>query len=334
MMETNFARVRAALRALATTSLLVLAAGWLMPSAASAEDFPSRRLTVIVPYAPGGQGDVVGRIVSDRLAERVGQAVIIDHRPSVTGNVGVVAGSRAAPDGYTVTLISNQNLVSNLVEGQSSFSIVRDLVPVSKIAEYYVMLLVKPSLPVKNVADLIALMKAKPGAVTLGSGGVGSAGHVAMGLITQKTGAQVLHVPYKGEGPLITALLAGDVDMGFVTVSGAASLVQSGRLRALAVSSPKRLPVFPELPTVGETVPGFQYVSWFGMAVPQGTPRDRVDTLSKDIAAVLQMPEARKLLGDRSFQIVGSTPEQFRQAIQGDAEMLGPLIKELGIKAQ
>lgn len=315
-------------------AFLGLAAACLLPSAAVAQDFPNKRVTLIVPYAPGGQGDFIGRIVSQRLAERFAQPVVIEHRPSVTGNVGVVAGSKAAPDGYTVTLISNQNLVSNLVEGQTAFSIARDLVPVSKIAEYYVMLLVKPSLPVKNMQELVELMKSKPRAVTLGSGGVGSSGHVAMGSITQKTGAQVLHVPYKGEGPAINALLGGEVDMAFITVSGAAQLVKAGKLRALAISSPKRLPSWADLPTVGETIPGFEYVSWFGMTVPVGTPRDRVDMLSKEIAAVLQMPEVKTTLADRSFEVVGSTPDQFRQNIQADSEALGRLIKELGIKPQ
>lgn len=323
---------RRSLRAVLNTVALALALNGLVVLQASAQDFPNKRITLIVPYAPGGQGDFIGRLVSQRVAERIGQPIIIEHRPSVTGNVGVAVGSKAAPDGYTLTLISNQNLVSNLVEGQSSFNLVKDLDPLSKMVEYYVMLLVKPSLPVKNMDELVALMKSKPRGVTLGSGGVGSSGHVAMGLITQKTGAETLHVPYKGEGPVITALLGGEVDMAFITVSGAVPHVKSGKLRVLAVSSPKRLAAFPDLQTVGETIPGFEYVSWFGMTVPPGTPRQRTDMLSKEIAAVMQLPDVKQTLGERGFEVVGSTPDQFRQSIQGDAEVLGRLIKQLGIK--
>ena len=324
--------VRGALRSLLGTFFLALAAGGLVVADAAAQDFPTKRITLIVPYAPGGQGDFIGRILSQNLSGRLGQPVVIEHRPSVTGNVGVAFGSKAVADGYTLTLISNQNLVSNLIEGQSSFSITRDLAPVSKIVEYYVMLLVKPSLAVKNIEELVALVKSKPGGVTLGSGGVGSSGHVAMGFITQKTGAQVLHVPYKGEGPLINALLGGEIDMAFITVSASSALVKGGRLRALAVSSSKRLQAFADLPTVGETIPGFEYVSWFGMMVPPGTPRGRADMLQKEIATVLQMPEVSKTLGDRSFEVVGNTPDQFRQSMLSEAEVLAKVIKELGIK--
>lgn len=333
-MAITFNAAWSSLRAILGAAFLALAASSLFASAAQAQDFPNKRITLVVPYAPGGQGDFVGRLVSLHLAERLKQPVTIEHRPSVTGNVGVASGARAAPDGYTMILISNQNLVSNLIEGQSSLSIVRDLMPVSKMVDYSLLLLVKPSLSVKNMEELIALMKSKPRGVTLGSGGVGSSGHVAMGLITQKTGAEVLHVPYKGEGPLITALLAGDVDMGLVTVSGAAALVKAAKLRALAVTSPKRLQAFADLPTIGETIPGFSHVSWFGMTVPLGTPRNRADILSNEIAAVLQMPEVRKTLSERSFEVVASTPDQFRESIQNDAQSLTRLIKELGIKAE
>ena len=305
----------------------------LVASNAVAQDFPTRRITLIVPYAPGGQGDFIGRLVTQRLADRFGQPIIIENRPSVTGNVGVAAGSRAAADGYTITLISNQNLVSNLVE-QGSFNITRDLMPVSKMAEYYLLLLVRPSMPARTVEELLAAMKAKPGGISLGSGGIGSSGHVAMGLIKQKTGAEALHVPYKGEGPAITAILGGEVDMSFITVSGAGAQLRAGKVRALAVTSPKRLSAFPDLPAITEIVPGAEVVSWFGMAAPVGTPRNRVDFLSKEIATVLQMPDVRQTLTDRSFEVVGSTSDQFRQSMQNDAEVLGRLIKELGIKPE
>jgi len=321
---------------------LTLAAGVLQALAtnvAVAQDFPTRRLTIIVPYAPGGQGDFMARLINQRLSDRLGQPVVIENRPSVTGNVGVVAGSRAAPDGYTLTLIANQNLVSNLIElnttpAAGAFTLARDLVPVSKMSEYYLLALVKPALAAKNFEEVLALMKARPRGLTLGSGGIGSSGHVAMELVKQKTGAEALHVPYKGEGPAITALLAGEVDMAFITVSGAAAHVRAGKMRAVAVSSPKRLAAYPDVAAVAETVPGVEYVSWFGMVAPQGTPRDRVELLSREIGAALQTPESRKALTDRSFEVVGSTPDQFRQAIARDAEVLGKLIRDLGLKLE
>lgn len=315
---------------------LALVAGlahWSVPRGAQAQDFPTRRLTVIVPYAPGGQGDFLARLINQRLADRIGQPVVIENRPSVTGLVGVVAGARATPDGYTITLIANQNLVSNLIE-QGPFNLARDVAPVIKLADYYLLLLVRPSLAVRNVDELLAMMKAKPRGLTLGSGGVGASGHVAMELVKQKTGAEALHVPYKGEGPAITALLAGEVDMAFITVSGSAAHVKAGKMRAIGVSSAKRLAAWPDVQAVAESVPGVEYVSWFGMVAPPATPRPRIDYLAREIGAILQVPEVRQTLADRAFEVAGGTPDQFGRNIQNDAEVLGKLIRELGIKPQ
>ncbi|WP_268894747.1 Bug family tripartite tricarboxylate transporter substrate binding protein [Hydrogenophaga sp. BPS33] len=266
------------------------------------------------------------------LSERIGHPVVVENRASVTGNVGVGAGVRAPADGYTVTMISNQNIVANLAEAQPTFSIAKDLEPVTLLAEYYTALLVKSSLPVTNMAELIALIKSQPGKITLGSGGIGSSGHVAMGLLTQKTGAEVLHVPYKGEGPLIAALLGGEVDMAFITLSGAVAQLKTGRVKGLGITSAKRVAALPDMPTIAETVPGFFHAAWLGMSVPIGTPRDHIAFLSKELTAILQTADVHQTLTSRSYEIIGSTPEQFRQKIQSETEVLGKLAKQLNLK--
>ncbi len=306
----------------------------LSPQDAAAQAYPSRRITLIVPYAPGGIVDLIGRMLATPLGERLGQPIVVENRPSVTGNVGVAAGAHAAADGYTITLIANANLISALAETKPPYNMVADFAPVAQLAEYYAVLVVNASLPAKNMTELIVAMKAKPGGITVGSSGIGSSAHVGLALLSQKAGVEALHVPYKGEGPLITALQGGEIDMAFLTTSGASVQLKSGKLRALGVTSPKRISEFPDIPTIAETLPGFAHVAWLGLAVPEGTPRDRIDLLNKEALAVFQTADIRQKLAARSIEVAGSTPDQFRQRIRSESEVIATLVKILGIKAQ
>ncbi len=299
---------------------------------ARAQAFPTKRVTLIVPYAPGGIVDLIGRMLATRMSERLGQPVVVENRPSVTGNVGAAAGAQAAPDGYTVTLIANANLISTMMEAKPAFNMVTDFAPVTQLAEYYAMLVVKSSLQPQNMAELIALMKSKPKGISMGSAGIGSSAHVGLALLGQQAGVEALHVPYKGEGPLIAALQTGEIDMAFLTISGAGAQLKSGKVRGLGVTSLKRIAEYPDIPAIAETVSGFQHVAWVGLAAPAGTPRDRVDLLHKEAVAALQTPEIQKNLASRSFVIVGNTPDQFAQRIRTDSDVLGKLVKTLGIK--
>ncbi len=301
---------------------------------ASAQAFPSKRMTLIVPYAPGGIVDLIGRMVAVPLSERLGQPIVVENRPSVTGTVGVAVGAQAPADGHTMTLIANANLIGALSEAKPSYNMATDFAPVIQLAEYYAVLVVKPSLPAKNLPELIAAMKAKPGGISVGSAGIGSSAHVGLALLSQQAGVEALHVPYKGEGPLIAALLGGDVDMAFLTTAGAGPQMKSGKVRGLAVTSLKRISEFPDLPAISETLPGFQHVAWLGLAVPAGTPRDRIELLYKEASVVLQSPEVRQKLAARSIEAAGTPPDQFHQRIRGESEMLGKLVKTLGIKSQ
>jgi len=306
----------------------------LVPGGAAAQAFPSKRLTLIVPYAPGGIVDLIGRMIATPLGERLGQPIVLENRPSVTGTVGVAAGAQAPADGYTMTLIANANLIGALSEAKPSYNMATDFAPVIQLAEYYAVLVVKPSLPVKNMAELIAAMKAKPGGFSVGSAGIGSSAHVGLALLSQQAGLEALHVPYKGEGPLIAALLGGEVDMAFLTTAGAGPQMKAAKVRGIAVTSSRRISEFAELPAIAETLPGFQHVAWLGLAVPAGTPRERIDLLYKEASAVLQTPDVRQKLAARSIEAVSTPPEQFHQRIRSDSEMLGKLIKTLGIKSQ
>lgn len=324
--------IAAVLRGIATV-LTISSIAW--PSLeAVAQPFPSKRVTLIVPYAPGGIVDLIGRTLASRLSERFGQPVVIENRPSVTGLVGVAAGAQAAPDGYTATLLANANLIANMTTTQPTFDIERDFAPVAQVAEYYAMLVVKPSVQARNMAELIALLKAKPGGLSFGSAGIGSSAHIGIALLSQMTGVDVLHVPYKGEGPAITALLTGEIDMAYLTLSGAGAQLKAGKVRGLGVTSAKRVAEFPDIPAIAETVPGFEHLAWVGIVVPAGTPRDRVDFLSGEVNSALRMPDVRQILISRSFEIVGGTPDEFRRRIRTDSATLVKLVRTLGIKTE
>lgn len=333
---SQFSRNHGSLRAIVCAGIaaLALAVTALASSDANAQAFPSKRVSIIVPYAPGGIVDLFGRMLAPHLGERFGQTVVVENRPSLSGNVGAIYGARSAPDGYTVTLVVTTNLIASMIAAESPYDMEKDFAPVTQMAEYYSILVTKPSLPVKNTAELIALIKAKPGAISNGTSGIGSSAHIGMALLAEATGTNALHVPYKGEGPVLTALLTGEIDMAFITYGGADPLVRAGKVRAIGVTSLKRGKQFPDVPAIAETVPGFEYAAWIGALVPSGTPRDRIDFLFTGISSALQKADVQKNLASRSIELIGSTPDQFGQRLRADADRFRKLIKKLGLKAE
>jgi len=314
-----------------------LGAGLLMAATLThAQNFPVKPVRVITPFTAGSAIDTLARVVGQKLSDTWGQQVVIDNRIGANGIIGTEAAAKAPPDGYTVylgnisTLAVNPHLYLKL-----PYDALRDFAPVTLAATIPVVLVVHPSLPVKSVRELIPLAKAHPGQLNYASGGTGSAQHLPMEMLRVETGINIVHVPYKGLGPAFSDVLGGQVPMMFTGVSNVVPYMKTGRLRVLAIGSPKRSATLPEVPTVAEAgVPGFDFDSWTGYLVPVGTPRELIVKLHADITRTLAAPEVRDKLVTLGFDLVGGTPEAFATLIRNDIARFGKLIKAAGIKAE
>jgi tripartite-type tricarboxylate transporter receptor subunit TctC len=301
-----------------------------------AQSFPVKPVRVITPFTAGSAIDTLARVVGQKLGDTWGQQVVIDNRIGANGIIGTEAAAKAPADGYTVylgnisTLAVNPHLYLKL-----PYDALRDFAPVTLAATIPVVLVVHPSLPVKSVRELIALAKAHPGQLNYASGGTGSAQHLPMEMLRVETGINIVHVPYKGLGPAFSDVLGGQVPMMFTGVSNVVPYMKTGRLRVLAIGSPKRSATLPDVPTVAEAgVPGFDFDSWTGYLVPVGTPRELIVKLHADITRTLAAPEVRDKLVTLGFDLVGGTPEAFATLIRNDIARFGKLIKAAGIKAE
>ena len=314
-----------------------LGAGLLMAATLThAQNFPVKPVRVITPFTAGSAIDTLARVVGQKLGDTWGQQVVIDNRIGANGIIGTEAAAKAPPDGYTVylgnisTLAVNPHLYLKL-----PYDALRDFAPVTLAATIPVVLVVHPSLPVKSVRELIPLAKAHPGQLNYASGGTGSAQHLPMEMLRVETGINIVHVPYKGLGPAFSDVLGGQVPMMFTGVSNVVPYMKTGRLRVLAIGSPKRSATLPDVPTVAEAgVPGFDFDSWTGYLVPVGTPRELIVKLHADITRTLAAPEVRDKLVTLGFALVGGTPEAFATLIRNDIARFGKLIKAAGIKAE
>jgi len=301
-----------------------------------AQSFPVKPVRVITPFTAGSAIDTLARVVGQKLGDTWGQQVVIDNRIGANGIIGTEAAAKAPADGYTVylgnisTLAVNPHLYLKL-----PYDALRDFAPVTLAATIPVVLVVHPSLPVKSVRELIPLAKAHPGQLNYASGGTGSAQHLPMEMLRVETGINIVHVPYKGLGPAFSDVLGGQVPMMFTGVSNVVPYMKTGRLRVLAIGSPKRSATLPDVPTVAEAgVPGFDFDSWTGYLVPVGTPRELIVKLHADITRTLVAPEVRDKLVTLGFDLVGGTPEAFATLIRNDIARFGKLIKAAGIKAE
>jgi len=301
-----------------------------------AQSFPVKPVRVITPFTAGSAIDTLARVVGQKLGDTWGQQVVIDNRIGANGIIGTEAAAKAPPDGYTVylgnisTLAVNPHLYLKL-----PYDALRDFAPVTLAATIPVVLVVHPSLPVKSVRELIPLAKAHPGQLNYASGGTGSAQHLPMEMLRVETGINIVHVPYKGLGPAFSDVLGGQVPMMFTGVSNVVPYMKTGRLRVLAIGSPKRSATLPDVPTVAEAgVPGFDFDSWTGYLVPVGTPRELIVKLHADITRTLAASEVRDKLVTLGFDLVGGTPEAFATLIRNDIARFGKLIKAAGIKAE
>ncbi|HET7402899.1 MAG TPA: tripartite tricarboxylate transporter substrate binding protein [Usitatibacter sp.] len=312
-------------------------AGVLLPLAALAQGaWPTKPVRIIVPYAAGGVADLLPRIVGEKVAQKWGQAVVIENKVGASGNIGMAEGARAEPDGYTLVLAPTGNLTVNpTLFPQLPFDTQRDFTPVTLLAESPNVLVVHPSVPAKTFRELIAYAKANPGKLDYASPGAGSGAHLAGELLDLEAGIQAVHVPYKGIAPAVNDLLGGNVQMMFAGISTVLQHVKSGRLVALAIASPKRSAQLPDVPTVAESgLPGFDVTSWYGIVARAGTPSAVVQKIQRDMAEALQSEDVRAKLGGLGLEPVGDTPQQFDALIRAESRKWGDIVRKAHIQPQ
>ena len=313
-----------------------IAAGLLsvLAAPASAQEWPTRGpIRLIVPYPAGGGTDVVARIVAKYLQERLHQTIIVDNRGGANGQIGLQALKQSAPDGYTMAMTSDSPMtVNKWVYKSIPYDPMKDFIHVTSVIRLPSLLAVHPSLPVKNVAELIKLAKEKPGTLNYASAGVGNFSHLEAELFAQAAGIKLTHVPYKGTGPSSLGLIAGEVQLSFNNVSTLWPYVKEGKIRALAVLEPQRMPDLPDVPAVAETVPGLQMAPWVGIILPAGVPKPIVERLTKEILAVMKDPAAVKTFTEQQLVVMTLPGEQFTALIQKDSDKWEKVVKTAGIK--
>jgi tripartite-type tricarboxylate transporter receptor subunit TctC len=315
----------AAIGLLCVTPALAAAQGWQ----------PQKPVKMIVPFPPGGGTDFIARLMAKHLSDRLGQQVYVENRGGANGQIGLQALAQSEPDGYTIAASSDTPMVVNpSLYDKLSYNTERDFVPVASMVRFPGMLAAHPSVQAKNVAELIALAKAKPGSVAYSTGGVGNFGHLAAELFSMAAGVKMLHVPYKGVGPATQAILAGDVQITFSNISTTMPHVKAGKLVALGVNGLKRAPAFPDLPAVAETVPGFEMEPWVGIIVPSKTPKEIVDRLEKEVLAVMRDAGVIKALTDQQVAPFALERGPFAELVNKDLDKWAKVIKTAGIKVE
>jgi tripartite-type tricarboxylate transporter receptor subunit TctC len=321
-----------------TTKRLRLAIGFVLACfvAPVLAQWPAKTIRIIVPFSPGGIADNSARTVADRLGARLGQPVVVENRPGAAGNIGAEQVAKSPPDGYTLLLGYDGTIVINPhVYAKLGFDVLRDFAPVTKLGDAGVIVVAHPSVPAKDLRELIALAKAKPGAFAYGSAGTGSSAHLACEMLSQLTGAGLVHVPYKGGGQAIADAVGGQIPLSCTAVAGAQQFMKTGRLKGLGISSATRASGAPDVPTFIESgFPGFVVDSWVGVLAPANTPRPVVDRLQSEIAAVLQMPEVKERYAVLGIEPVGNRPDDYAAQIRADLARWAPVVKQANIRIE
>ena len=309
------------------------AGGLLMPPIAAAQTYPSRPVRLLIGFTPGGPVDLVARLMADALAERLGQAFLLEHRPGAGGNLAAEAVIRSIPDGYTLFMTSPAAAINQTLYPNLSFNFARDSAPVGGIVRLANVLLVHPSVPATTVPELIAFVKANPGKLNFGAA-TGTSLHLSAELLKLMTGAQIMHVPYKGAGPALTDLLGGQIQMMFNAAPLSVEYMRSGKLRALGVTSATRLPLLPEVPPIAEYLPGYEVSNWYGVVAPKDTPRGVVSRLNQAIQDSLRDPKIRGRLVEMGGTLLEGSPQDFGQFVADETEKWSKVVKFAGLKAQ
>ena len=325
----RFARIAAALAGVA-------AAPRLLAQGDPAADYPARPIRLIIPFAPGGGTDIVARTVAQKLGEAWKQSVVPENRAGGNGTIGANAVAKSAPDGYTLSMITASHSVNVTLQGSKHpYDLLKDFVPISQLTTQPYVLVVNPALPAKSVGELIALAKAKPGKLTYGSSGVGGTSHLAGALFSSLAEIEMTHVPYRGGEPAMADVVGGQIDMLFSTRLQSHGFVDAGKLRALAVTTRKRSPATPELPTMQEAgVRGYEVAGWYGMLAPAGTPPAIINKLNRELVRIVHLPDVTAKMALDGSEPVGSSPSEFAAHIKSEVEKWRDLIRKTGIKTE
>jgi tripartite-type tricarboxylate transporter receptor subunit TctC len=299
---------------------------------ARAQAYPTRPVRLIVPFGPAGASDITARLIGQWLSERLGQQFVIENRPGAGGNIGTEAVVRAAPDGYTLLYVTTPNAVNATLYDKLNFNFIRDIAPVAPIVRFPYIMVVNPSVPAKTLPEFIAYAKANPGKINMASPGIGSTPHVNGELFKVMTGTNMVHVPYRSAAAVMTDLLSGQVQLYFGTTASSLEYVRTGKLRALAVTIERRLDALPDIPTVGDFVPGYEATNWYGIGAPRNTPAEVIEKLNKETNAGLADPKIKARLADLGSMPIPMSPSDFGKLIANETEKWGKVIRAANIK--
>jgi tripartite-type tricarboxylate transporter receptor subunit TctC len=302
------------------------------PHLARAQTYPSRPARIVVPFAAGGSTDIIARLIGQWLSERLGQQFVIENRPGAGSNIGTEVVVNAPPDGYTLLLVGASSAINATLYDKLNFNFLRDIAPVAGVVSIPFIMAVNPSFPAKAVSEFIAYGRANPGKVNMGSGGNGTAGHMSIELFKMMAGVDIVHVPYRGEGPALSDLLGGHVQAMFGTMPASIEHVRAGKLRALAVTSAKRSELLPDLPTMGEFVPGYEASAVQGVGAPKATPVDVIDKLNRETNAALVDPKIKARLADLGATVLAGSPADFGKFLADETDKWGKVVRFSGAK--
>ena len=300
---------------------------------AQSDNYPNKTVRVIVPFPPAGSVDLIARLVSPKLSDGLGQQFVVDNRSGASGNIGTELVARAAPDGYTLLLNTVPFVVNAFMYSRVPYDALNDFVPISLVSSSPSMVTVHPSLPVHSVRELLQLARAKPGALNYAGAGAGTNPHIAGELFNYLGKVNIVVVQFKGGGPGLIATISGEIGVTFSNIAETSAYVKSGRLRALGVSSLKRVAAFPDVPTVAESLPGYEFTTWHGMLAPKGTPRAIVALLNERLKKALSGPDQAQQFAQRGLDIITSSPEEFAAHLKKEMEKWGKVVKERGMRA-
>jgi tripartite-type tricarboxylate transporter receptor subunit TctC len=295
--------------------------------------YPTKAVRFILPFPPGGGTDTLGRAIGNRLSAALGQQIVIDNRPGAGANIGAELAAKAAPDGYTLFMVTATHAINATLYRKLGYNLLKDFAPVSELGTTAMVVVVHPSVPAKSVKELIALAKARPGDITHSSSGTGSITQLAGELFKNQADIKMLHIPYKGGGPSVVALVSGEASVGFTTTPSCINQIKAGRLRGLAVTTAKRSPFLPQLPTVAEAgLPGYQAEAWYGMLVPAGTPKEVIARLHTDSVKSLQFADVKSRFKATGLVPIGGTPEELGTYMHSEVEKWGKVVKALELR--
>ena len=322
------------MRAILISGLLISAVAAVAQPVA-AQQYPVRPIRLIVPFPPGGGTDTMARVVAPKLSEYLGQQVVPENRGGAGANIGAELAAKSPPNGYTVMLATITNAIGATLYTRLNYDLARDFAPITQLATTPHILVVHPSVPVKSVKEFTAFTRARPGELTYSSSGSGSSAHLAGELFSSLTGTKMVHVPYKGGGPSMIALVGGEVSLCFATMPSAVGYVRAGRLRGIAVTTEKRSPSMPDLPTIAETgIKGYEAGSWYGLSAPAGTSKDIIARLHAETVKVMALPDVKERLFNAGFEVVISNPEQFAAFTRSEIQKWGKLVRATGLKIE